>query len=243
MKFDLIRNIDVDNPDTWKDKVFLTVDVEWVNDDVFGYLLDIFFKHDVRATLFCTHETKWIDQLKKNENFELGIHPNFEFLLQGDFRYGDTIDKVIKTYKEIVPDAISARSHCLTTGTTLSKFFFQNGLRFDCNPIIPYSSGMELMPWYDWNEGLIKVPMFWEDDVHCIYKWENNIAKYLDKKGLKVFNFHPVMTLINMTDIEHYIESKNHYNDYNSLLQMRSREKGTGTMLDDLITLIKSQEG
>ena len=48
--------------------------------------------------------------MRANQNIELGIHPNFNPLLNGDFRYGKSIDEVIKYYKKIAPEAHMANS-------------------------------------------------------------------------------------------------------------------------------------
>jgi len=41
MKFENIKNIDISNPSTWQDKIFLTFDLDWCSDEMLSYTLDI----------------------------------------------------------------------------------------------------------------------------------------------------------------------------------------------------------
>ena len=57
MVFENIKNINVINPSSWKDKMFLTFDIDWCSDEVLLYTLDIIEKYNIKATFFVTHET------------------------------------------------------------------------------------------------------------------------------------------------------------------------------------------
>ena len=98
MIFENIKKIDISNPISWQDKIFLTFDIDWCSDEVLLYTLDIIEKYDIKATFFITHDTTLLERMRANQNIELGIHPNFNPLLNGDFRYGKSIDEVIKYY-------------------------------------------------------------------------------------------------------------------------------------------------
>ncbi|RAZ55305.1 hypothetical protein CHL10074_05170 [Campylobacter hyointestinalis subsp. lawsonii] len=100
--FENIKNIQVKDTLSWKDKIFVTFDMDWCSDDVLSYTLDIIEKYDLKATFFVTHQTTLLERMKDNPNIELGIHPNFNFLLNGDFRQGKNIDEIIKFYKNII---------------------------------------------------------------------------------------------------------------------------------------------
>ena len=66
-----------------------------------------------------------------------------------------------------------------------------------------------LTPWYDWS-GLVRVPIFWEDDVHCVY-FERQFSLdllQLERPGLKVLNFHPVHLSLNTRDLREYRQAK-----------------------------------
>ncbi len=108
----------------------------------------------------------------------------------------------------IVPEAKSVRSHSMTQSSNLLQLFHDKGLTRDCNHFIPHQAGIELQPWYLWN-GLIKVPYFWEDDASVIYGENlNEIGILLLKKGLKVFDFHPIHVFLNTEKIERYEETR-----------------------------------
>jgi len=73
------------------------------------------------ATWFVTHDTPLISRLRTNSKFELGIHPNFDFLIQGEPRNGGNAQEVVARLLEIVPEAKSVRSHSMTQSSRLLK--------------------------------------------------------------------------------------------------------------------------
>jgi len=128
--FELIKNINIKDSKSWENKIFLTFDIDWCSDEVLEYTLDLLDQFDAKATFFVTHQTKLLDRIEKNENFELGIHPNFNFLLNGDFRYGKSMGEIVRYYLEIVPNAVSVRSHSMTQNSNILDLFRKNGLKF-----------------------------------------------------------------------------------------------------------------
>lgn len=63
--------------------ICLTFDMEWGNDTVLEYFYKLLKRYDVSATIFVTHETKWLHQFREDDKIELGIHPNFNKILGG----------------------------------------------------------------------------------------------------------------------------------------------------------------
>jgi hypothetical protein len=234
MIFENIKSIVISNPSTWQDKIFLTFDLDWCSDEVLSYTLDIIEKCDIKATFFVTHNTPLLERMRANPKIELGIHPNFNFLLEGDFRYGKNIKEIIKYYKDIVPEAVSVRSHSLAQSSKMLDIFEEFGLIYDCNTFIPFSSGIEVRP-YNITNKLIKVPHFWEDDVHCLYRWDWNVKKFLEYKGIKVFDFHPMHIFLNTEDFDRYKQIKANFNSKYELSKYRYSGYGTHTFLLDLI--------
>ena len=92
MEFKKITEISLNNND-WKKIVFITIDVDWAIDEVLKDTIDLFIKNNVKATILLTHQTDLIKDISDNSLFELGIHPNFNFLLNGDFRYGKNYNR------------------------------------------------------------------------------------------------------------------------------------------------------
>ena len=96
MFFENIRSVDISNE--WKNKIFLTFDIEWATDEVLNYVLDIICDAKIKTTFFCTHATSILQRMRENCNMELGIHTNFNFLLKNDYRYGKNYKEVIQYY-------------------------------------------------------------------------------------------------------------------------------------------------
>jgi hypothetical protein len=222
------------------DDIIFTFDLDWCSDEVLSYTLDLIEKYNVKAIFFVTHKTKLLERMRKNPNIELGIHPNFNFLLNGDFRYGKNINEVIKYYKDIIPEAKSVRNHSITQNSIILDGFYKYGLKYDFNIFIPFTSNIKLKPYKDEVSGLIRVPYFWEDDVHCISEWDWDIKKFLNYEGLKVFNFHPIHIFLNTEKIERYENAKLYLQNYKELKKFVNKKKyGIKNFFLDLIENIK----
>lgn len=220
----------------WKDSLFLTIDLDWACDDVLTDTIDLVEKADVSATWFVTHETPLLQRLRENPMFELGIHPNFNFLFNGDGENGVTADEVIDRLLTIVPEAKTIRCHSLTQNTKLFDLFVNKGLTHDCNNFIPYQAGIELKPWRLWNE-LITIPHFWEDDMACIYAHKTPIQELSERPGLKVFDFHPIHVFLNTEHIERYDRTRAFHLNSEKLINHRYPGDGTRSSLETLLSL------
>lgn len=201
--FEAIQSIVVEDNSTWKHKVFLTFDIDWVHDDVLSNTIDLVEQYGVSATWFVTHDTPVLERLRDNPAFELGIHPNFNFLLQGDDRNGSNAEEVVARLLAILPEARSVRCHSMTQNSNLLDLFLSKGLTHDCNHFIPEQINLHLKPWKLWN-GLIRVPYFWEDDVACLYEQNTPILELQERSGLKVFDFHPIHIFLNTEHLDRY---------------------------------------
>ena len=78
----------VDNESSWEDAIFLTFDIDWAHDSLLADTIDFVEAAGVNAICLITHDTLPLDRLRANPKFELGIHPNFNFLLEGDGHNG-----------------------------------------------------------------------------------------------------------------------------------------------------------
>lgn len=234
ISFGKISQIQVTDISTWKDKVFLTFDIDWASDDVLAYTIDILESADVEATWFVTHHTPLLARLRDNPKFELGIHPNFNFLLTGDPRNGRDADEVVGRLLEVVPEAKAVRSHSMTQSTNIQKLFAKMGLSHDCNHFVPEQASIELKPWNCWN-GLVKVPYFWEDDVACIYPRNRPVTELAQRSGIKVFDFHPIHIFLNTEDLKRYNDCRSIHHDSNALIAHRNATEGACTALQSLL--------
>jgi len=232
--FSKIDEINVDDINSWKNKIFLTFDMDWCSDEVLAYTLDIIEQYDVKATIFVTHETSLFKKMRENKNIELGIHPNFNFLLNGDFRQGKKVEEVIKFYKQLVPNAISVRSHSLTQGSTVLASFEKFGFIYDCNTFIPLIGGIQKP--YKYTKKLIRVAHVFEDDVRHLYDKEWSIEKYINYEGIKVFDFHPIHIFLNSESMDRYEKARPIFQDYEKLKKnINTSTYGTKDFLINLI--------
>jgi hypothetical protein len=238
LKSDVIKNIKLKDETSWKDSVFLTFDVDWAIDDVFSDSIDIVEKYDLSATWFITHKTPLLDRLRENPKFELGIHPNFnKLLIQSDISNGKSANEIIGRLMDIVPEAVSIRSHSLTQSSVLLALFEKFGLSYDCNNLIPASLEYKLFPWELWN-GMTCVPYSWEDDIHILYKWKTSMEKHIQQDSLKVFDFHPIHVALNTNSLTRYENSRAYHSDWSTLKKVRWQGDGTRNRLKQLINLI-----
>lgn len=232
--FSNIFRILVDDNSSWQDKIFLTFDIDWADDTVLNDTIDLVEEAGVAATWYVTHETPVLKRLRANQNFELGIHPNFNFLLEGDARRGRNSDEVVERVINIVPEAKSVRSHSMTQSSGLLAIFEKFRLTHDVNHFVPAQSGIRLSPWLIWN-GLCRVPYFWEDDVACMYDLHNHIIDLVSRPGLKVFDFHPIHVFLNTEHLNRYERTRYLHHNPEELIKHRYGGIGTRTRLIELL--------
>ena len=209
-KFIHFQDVKVDNKDTWKNKFILTFDLDWADDNVIGFTNDILKKIDKKATIFVTHNTKYLDIFKNNNKIEFGIHPNFNLCFDSR-KY--SVESVLKKNIEIVPKAVISRSHSLTTSGRWLDIYKLNGIKYLSNYMMEWQQNIS--PFYHINN-LIEVPIFFADDG-LIYneKIDNNLIENVIRKSikisdsLKVFNFHPIHLYLNTPSQNYYIDNKN----------------------------------
>lgn len=202
MNFLKISDICLDDG-SWANNIFITIDVDWASDYVLYDTLEMLQQFEIAATIMLTHQTDLIDNIESNCLLELGLHPNFNYLLEGDFRYGKNYKEVISYYKDIVPNAKVVRSHSVVSSTKILEEYYKQGFIYDLNTELPFSSGIEARPYKDWT-GLIKIPYFWQENMSFEYGWDYAIDKFINNNYLKVLNFHPIHLFLNSASMDHY---------------------------------------
>jgi hypothetical protein len=244
-KFSKISKINPHDKESWNGRLFLTFDIDWAHDDVLSDTVELVEKANLTATWFVTHATQVLNRLKENKRFDLGIHPNFNFLLQGRHDAGQTAEDVIKRCMEIVPDVRAVRSHSMTQSSGLLEIFKACGLTHDANHFVPHHTGIELKPWSIWND-LVRVPYSWEDDVHILYdtagmleKSPRDIAMDMNDRGLKVFDFHPIHVFLNTESLDRYERTRPLHQNPSELIKHRYQGYGTRNRLIELLELCR----
>lgn len=208
------------------DIIYITFDIEWAPDFVLEHCIELCDKHDVRATYFATHATKLLDEISANKDYELGVHPNFNKLLdRTDNQQG--VEAILQELKDIAPNSTSIRSHSTLQSARLLDIFFASGFTHDVNTWIPHWSDIELKPWIDWS-GLVMVPFYWADDIYCMNGGSRNVRELLDRPGLKIFNYHPIHLYLNTDSYEIYESSKAYHNVPEALKGYRNKSNNNG---------------
>lgn len=231
-----LSKIDPEAVASWEKPLFLTFDIDWACDEVLADTIDMVEAVDVAATWFVTHDTPLLKRLRANPKFELGIHPNFNFLLGSDARNGGSAGEVVNRLLAIVPEAKSVRSHSMAQSSNILQIFIENGFTHDANHFIPEQAEIELRPWQLWND-LIKVPYFWEDDVACIYTKNTPIKDLTKRSGLKVFDFHPIHVFLNTENLDRYERTREIHHKPEELIKHRYVGDGARTALETLLAL------
>lgn len=233
--FGLIKDIDIDIEESWRNYIFITIDIDWAPDEIILYTINLLEKYNAKATFFITHKTYLLKKIIENPNFDIGIHPNFNFLLDGDYRYGKSISEVIMYFNRIVPDTLSVRSHALTQSSIILNKIADMGFKYELNTYIPFHSGSMLCPYRHCGKDLIRVPHFWEDDAELLYKSNIKLCSLLNYEGIKVFDFHPIHIFLNTEDMNRYEKAKKFFKRPKSLFHFQNKEKyGTGNFLEEL---------
>ena len=240
VSFSKISKIVPQKLETWEKKVFLTFDLDWAHDEVISDKMDLINESGVSSTWFVTHKSPILEKLRKHENLELGIHPNFYHAPHQSFENQVQPKEVLSELLDVVPDAKSVRSHSLFHSERLVDVFYDFGLSHISNCFIPYGAGIDVRPFSIW-ENMVMVP-------HC---WQDNVALRMDLafpdksellKSHFVFNFHPIHIFLNTEKVERYELSRSFHQDPDKLISKRFNGVGTRTLLIDLLEVLKDLE-
>lgn len=160
-KSGLISQIHVEFPDSWELKVFLTFDIDWAHDLIIKDTVQIVESFGLRATWFFTHPSAWIQRLRSNRH-EIGIHPNFNPLLEIKSA-SSSLSSIVKDCFDWSGIVTSTRSHSLEFRTPIANELFKNGLRFSSNYFIPASANVAMRPFKTFTH-LTECPYTWADE-------------------------------------------------------------------------------
>lgn len=239
MKSDLIKNIDILDDSSWKNKIFISTDIDWACDGVINYCIDFFSKLDVKVTWFATHKTPCNLEIEKNELFDLGAHPNFNFLLNGEGTR--SIKGVLSDLETCIPKGSVIRSHSTTQNSPILDLIHEHNYTHESNMFIPVTAPIEVKPFNHFN-GVVRVPYIWSDDVHLAYRWDylailEDLKKY---KGLVVIDCHPIHIFLNTSEPKQYTAARPYLQNFEKLSDyVNSNDYGTQDFLVDLISKIQ----
>lgn len=223
----------------YSNKIFLTFDVDWADDEILKYTHHILMRENIKSTFFVTHQSAYLETLRSDKNIELGIHPNFNpLLLQADHR---TFQQVFEDILTVVPQAECYRSHALTQSSLfLLDEVLSKCVRYDLNMLLPISSGILAKPFM--RSGMVMVPHFYEDDVSVVEQIDSSVEKYLNYEGIRVFDFHPTHVFVNTTNWDFYnANARPHFKHIEILRSIRAPQGSHGVedFLTELISAAK----
>jgi hypothetical protein len=228
-------------------QVGLSLDVDWAPDFVIDAVAERLIERDVRATWFVTHASPAMDRLRHRPDlFELGIHPNF---LPGS-SHGRTHEEVLQHCMQIVPEAVSIRSHGVyQSGPLYATILRTTPIRVDSSTFLPEMDHIRPLEHPMPCGKLIRVPFFWADDYElCKSAPDWHVERFQGRPGLQIFMFHPINVYLNTSSIKSYDGMKvavPRLNDAQpaDLAAHIGRGPGVGQMFDRVRDLVAAAGG
>lgn len=231
-----IGSIELSEPISYM-KPFITFDVDWAHDEILFDLYGLVKPHNIETTWMITHKSDFLKVLERCSKSELGIHPNFNFLLSGDFRLGKSAEEVVSRMMNVVPFCKVVRSHSVCQSSRISQLFWELGIRYESNDYIPATEISNVKPWRI-EVGITKVPYFFSDELACL-RPTPSISELCNRVGLKVFDFHPIHVYLNTESLDRYERTRPLHQKPKELIKHRYEGYGTRSRLLELIELCK----
>lgn len=215
----------------------LTSDMDWASEGCLSILMETVEAAGIVPMVFATHRSNILEDGLRSGRLEVGLHPNF----LPNSTHGATPDKVVEHLRCMFPTARAFRSHSYVESSYVSLKLRDAGFAFDSNLCLQGQVG--LMPLHHWT-GLIRYPVFWEDDIHWLRGGRWNFAEQEEAfftPGLKIINVHPFNLALNIPDQSWYEKMRN---AASTLTAAQARAlafagPGTATFLSDLIAAVR----
>ncbi|WP_428261326.1 hypothetical protein [Haliangium sp.] len=226
-------------------RICFSFDIDWAPEFMIDELAALMSEHARPFTVFCTHDSPATRRLLAVPGCETALHPNFLAAFGSDpsgadlhQREADVLDRLMASF----PDARGVRNHALYYHSRLLALFHGRGVEYLSNDLRFLAA--DTQPYRDWS-GLVRVPIYWEDDVHCVYfdgRFELDVVLPPESVGpapapapLRVFNFHPVHVFLNTCDLSAYQRAKPHLHDRARAEHARHPGAGVATLLRALL--------
>lgn len=225
----------------------LTFDIDWAPDFVLEDLYHLLLEYQVKATWMVTHPTPWLDRFREHPDlFELGIHPNF---LSGS-SHGDTPEEVLNYVLDLVPEAVSSRSHAVVqSGPILNLLTNDSPVLVDSTVFLPEWPNIKPFRHLSLNGSLLRIPFFWADDFEmCRDHSSWKLDRYQEVPGWKIMMFHPIHAYLNTDDFGRYEGMKQALGPLNKataeqVLSYRNQGEGARSMLLEVLAAMQQQGG
>ncbi len=240
---ELLNKIEIERIWDKKPVFCFTSDIDWASEAALEIFLSDFFKHDLRLTVFVTHESRIINQFKEEGLIERGIHPNF----LPNSSHGEGFRTVIENCIKFAPEATGFRSHRLFDVTDITHLLHDEyGFKFVSNLATIMQPNIKPILH---ESGLVHFPIFLEDGRHLSNKLSFNISDYLHKfqsPGIKIISVHPMNYVINTPEIKYMRKIKDNLSrkEYNQMSFEEIKKEhydgvGIRHLVEEIISLAK----
>ena len=226
----------------------ITLDIDWAPEFVIDWVAQRLIDANVRATWLVTHESRAVDRLRRRSDlFELGIHPNF----MAGSSHGATAIAVLRHCLDLVPEAISMRTHGLVQSTELLDLVLAHTtIRADLSLFLPHTQTNEMIHYWGEDRELVRIPYIWEDDFEMRRPnpvWRVD-ALVRSSAGFAVLDFHPIHVYLNQPDPQAYDVLKRRcgkltaarQNDADDLI---GHGEGPRTMFESVLDRLQAHSG
>ena len=202
----------------------VSCDVDWASEDCIALLLDSIAGFGIVPTVFATHASPVLAAAAAAGTIEAAIHPNF---LAGS-SHGTAPEEVIDTVLGFAPRARGSRSHAYSDSTRIATALAARGIAYDSSPVCPLQARLE--PLFHWS-GIVRLPVFWEDDVHWLRQESWDFEPYRQAfatPGLKIVDVHPFFFALNAPGAAFYESHKHRIKTLDRATAASVRHPGPG---------------
>jgi ubiquinone/menaquinone biosynthesis C-methylase UbiE len=186
---------------TFNSPVFvLTSDVDWASDPCIDDLAQQALARGITPVFMATGASAVLNRLAADGQAQVGWHPNFN----AGSTHGSDVASVVEHVSRLFPAAKTFRSHSFSDSTHIMEAMRAKGLRYDSNICLHLQD--QLVPLQHFS-GLLRFPVFWEDDVHWMLGGSWDADAYYERfltPGLKILNVHPINFALNVPSADFY---------------------------------------
>lgn len=234
-----LKDIIPEDLPTWKNRSFIEFDVDWACDEIIDYSYSLISEANISATWFSTHKSEVMKKIDEDPNQDVGIHPNFAPNLFCDESRQKPVKQVFSELINLHPGAKVMKSHSLVDSTIIQQAAQEFSITHDNNIFIP-DPNLVLEPWISYN-GIIRLPLRWEDDTACLPSADYELGRFRKDKGLRIFGFHPIHVFLNTENLNRYENTRNLHRNPKKLWSHRNNGYGTENRLREVIMRIKGE--
>jgi len=226
----------------------ITLDVDWAPDYAIEDVAQLLIDRTVKATWFATHCSPALAFLRKHADlFEVGIHPNFN----PGSSHGATMSQVVSHCLELVPEAVSARSHGLIQSDYLWRHYAESTpIQNECSTFLGHAPQVYASRFFWRGKGISRIPYNYQDNIEMDRPtpiWD--AERFLEgKSGIQVLDFHPFYLYTNAFSMEAFESVKKigrpfHEMPEDELLPLRREGPGARSMFIGLLNYLAERGG